>query len=306
MTLQQWFTRRGGTRNPAGRPVVLFPDTFNNHLHTDVGVACVEALEDAGWQVIMPDGHVCCGRPLYDYGFLDQAEQYLHRVLSRLREPIRAGIPVVGMEPSCLAVFKDELTKILPHDDDAARLAGNVYHFGEFFRAFGITPPRVPEGEAAQAVLWGHCHHRATGGVDSEQQVLEQMGVSTDSVVGGCCGLAGSWGFENGKWQISLDCGEQTFLPAARSAPAEAVVVANGFSCQTQLQQAPGTGRQAMHLAQVMALARQGKSTRARRRDAGARPAPPLSTRLARTVPVALAAIAAAAVPATRLARRRR
>ena len=306
MTLQQWFTRRGGTRNPNGRPVVLFPDTFNNHLHTDVGVACVEALEDAGWQVIMPDGHLCCGRPLYDYGFLDQAEQYLHRVLSRLREHIRAGTPVVGMEPSCLAVFKDELTKILPHDDDAARLAGNAYHFGEFFRAFDITPPRFPGDGPAQAMLWGHCHHRATGGVDSEQQVLEQMGVSTESVVGGCCGLAGSWGFEDGKWQISLDCGEQAFLPAARSAPAEAVVVANGFSCQTQLQQAPGTGRQGMHLAQVMALARQGKSTDARRRDAGARPAPPLSTRLARTVPVALAALAAAAVPATRLARRRR
>ena len=210
------------------------------------------------------------------------------------------------MEPSCLAVFKDELTKILPHDDDAARLAGNAYHFGEFFRAFDITPPRFPGDGPAQAMLWGHCHHRATGGVDSEQQVLEQMGVSTESVVGGCCGLAGSWGFEDGKWQLSLDCGEQAFLPAARSAPAEAVVVANGFSCQTQLQQAPGTGRQGMHLAQVMALARQGKSTDARRRDAGARPAPPLSTRLARTGPVALAALAAAAVPATRLARRRR
>ena len=154
-------------------------------------------------------------------------------------------------------------------------------------------------------MLWGHCHHRATGGVDSEQQVLEQMGVSTEPVVGGCCGLAGSWGFEDGKWQISLDCGEQAFLPAARSAPADAVVVANGFSCQTQLQQASGTGRQGMHLAQVMALARQGKSTDARRRDAGARPAPPLSTRLARIGPVALAALAAAAVPATRLARRR-
>jgi len=304
MTLQQWFTRRGGTRNPDGRPVVLFPDTFNNHLHTDVGVACVEAIEDAGWQVIMPAGHVCCGRPLYDYGFLDQAERYLRQVLDVLREPVRAGIPVVGMEPSCLAVFKDELTKILPHDDDAARLAGNAYHFGEFFRAFGITPPRFAADKAAQAVLWGHCHHRATGGLDSEQQVLEQMGVRTDPVTGGCCGLAGSWGFEDGKWQISLDCGEQAFLPAARSASPHAAVVANGFSCQTQLEQAPGTDREAMHLAQVMALARHGKGTGARRRDAGPRPAPPLSTRLARTGPPVLAALAAAAVPAALLARR--
>jgi FAD/FMN-containing dehydrogenase/Fe-S oxidoreductase len=306
MTLQQWFTRRGGTRNPDGRPVVLFPDTFNNHLHTDVGVACVEAIEEAGWQVIMPAGHVCCGRPLYDYGFLDHAERYLRKVLDVLREPIRAGIPVVGMEPSCLAVFKDELAKILPHDDDAARLAGNAYHFGEFFQAFGVTPPRFAGDRAAQAVLWGHCHHRATGGVDSEQRVLEQMGVRTDSVVGGCCGLAGSWGFEDGKWEISLDCGEQAFLPAARSASPYAAVVANGFSCQTQLEQAPGTDREAMHLAQVMALARQGKGTGARRRDAGPRPAPPLSTRLARTGPPVLAALAAAAVPAALLGRRHR
>ena len=257
MTLQRWFRERGGTKNPTGRPVVLFPDTFNNHLHTDVGVACVEALEDAGWRVIMPDKHVCCGRPLYDYGFLDQAERYLHNVLDQLREYVRAGTPVVGMEPSCLAVFKDELVKILPHDDDARRLAENSYHFGEFFATFDIEPPHVD----GKAMLWGHCHHRATGGVDAEKQVLERMGVQTDSVSGGCCGLAGSWGFENGKYEISMDCGEQAYLPAARAAENDTVVVANGFSCQTQLEHAPKTDREALHLAQVMALARAGGRT---------------------------------------------
>ncbi|MBO0817645.1 MAG: 4Fe-4S dicluster domain-containing protein, partial [Actinobacteria bacterium] len=131
MTLQAWFRRRGGTANPNGRPVVLFPDTFNNYLHADVGVACVEALEDAGWRVIMPDRHVCCGRPLYDYGFLDSAQRYLHRVLGTLRPYVRDDVPVVGMEPSCLAVFKHELRRMLPHDDDAARLARNAYHFSE-------------------------------------------------------------------------------------------------------------------------------------------------------------------------------
>jgi Fe-S oxidoreductase len=130
--LQQWFRDRGGSKNPAGRPMVLFPDTFNNHLHTQVGVACVEAIEAAGWRVIMPEGHACCGRPLYDYGFLDAAERYLKNVLDTLRDYVRDGIPVVGMEPSCLAVFKDELVKMLPHDD-AKRLAASVCHFGEFF-----------------------------------------------------------------------------------------------------------------------------------------------------------------------------
>jgi Fe-S oxidoreductase len=143
MTLQEWFGQRRGTANPAGRPVVLFPDTFNNHFHTGAGVACVEAIEAAGWRVIMPEGHVCCGRPLYDYGFLDSADRYLHKVLDVLRPYVRDGVPVVGTEPSCLAVFKDELRKMLPHDD-AARLARNAYHFGEFLSAFGIEPPSLP------------------------------------------------------------------------------------------------------------------------------------------------------------------
>jgi Fe-S oxidoreductase len=234
---------------------------------------------------------VCCGRPLYDYGFLDQAEHYLNTVLGSLRAHVRAGTPVVGMEPSCLAVFKDELVKLKPHDDDARRLAEHSYHFGEFFTTFDIEPPKFAADAAAKAVLWGHCHHRATGGVHSEQKVLEQMGVATESAVGGCCGLAGSWGFENGKWDISMDCGEQGFLPAARSATDDTVVVANGFSCQTQLDHAPGVDREAMHLAQVMTLARQGADTCARRQQAGRRPAPPLRTRLARTVPAALAGL---------------
>ena len=151
---------------------MLWPDTFNNYFHTDVGVACVEAIEAAGWQVVMPQGHVCCGRPLYDYGFLDLAERYLRRTLGVLLGEIRAGTPVVGMEPSCLAVFKDELGKMLPHDDDARRLAEGAYHFGEFFQAFGIEPPRLERS----ALLWGHCHHKATGGVGSDKDLLRQHG----------------------------------------------------------------------------------------------------------------------------------
>jgi FAD/FMN-containing dehydrogenase/Fe-S oxidoreductase len=252
LTLQQWFARRGGTANPYGRPVVLFPDTFNNHLHLEVGIACVEAIEAAGWQVIMPRGHICCGRPLYDYGFLDVAERYLDNVLDALRERVRAGTPVVGMEPSCLAVFKDELVKMKPHDDDAERLKRSAYHFGEFFDSFGIEAPRM----RGQALLWGHCHHRATGGIQTEEKVLRQMGLEVNEVTGGCCGLAGSWGFEAGKHDISIDCGEQALLPAVRKASTETVVVADGFSCKTQIEEA-GTGRRALHLGEVMRLARQ-------------------------------------------------
>jgi FAD/FMN-containing dehydrogenase/Fe-S oxidoreductase len=284
MTLQEWFRRRGGTVNPTGRPVVLFPDTFNNHFHTDVGVACVEAIEAAGWRVIMPEGHVCCGRPLYDYGFLDSAQRYLHRVLDVLRPYVRDGIPVVGMEPSCLAVFKDELRKMLPHDDDAARLARNAYHFPEFFTTFGIEPPRT-EG---RALLWGHCHHRATGGIEPEKELLQQMGLAVWNVQGGCCGLAGSWGFEQGKYDISMDCGEQALLPAIRQTEPGTLVVADGFSCKTQIADS-GVGRHALHTAQVMKMAREHRSGG----DVMAAPAPATARRVTRVAAVALPAAAA-------------
>ncbi|HET7573333.1 MAG TPA: FAD-linked oxidase C-terminal domain-containing protein [Gaiellaceae bacterium] len=250
LTLQQWFRQRGGTRNPHGRKVVLFPDTFNNHFHTDVGVACVEAIEAAGWQVVMPEGHVCCGRPLYDYGFLDLAERYLRRTLEQLREWYREGVPIVGMEPSCLAVFKDELVKLLPHDDDAKRLCASAYHFSEFFREFEIEPPKLERA----ALLWGHCHHKATGGMDPERELLEQMGVEVESLQAGCCGLAGSWGFESGHYDVSMAAGEQGLLPRVRELPADALVIANGFSCKTQIEQGD-TGRRALHVGQVMQLA---------------------------------------------------
>ena len=293
MTLQQWFRERGGTTNPHGRPVVLFPDTFNNHLHTEIGVACVEAIEAAGWQVMMPEGHVCCGRPLYDYGFLDMAQRYLTTVLDAVREHVRAGTPVVGMEPSCLAVFKDELTKIMPHDDDARRLSRNAYHFAEFFSAFDIEPPQLPEGTAA--LLWGHCHNKATGGMTPEQHLLERMGSQVSEVKGGCCGLAGSWGFEADKFDISLACGEEALLPAVRQADDSTWIVADGFSCQTQIADA-GTGRRAVHIAQLMKLAREGAgggdAAVTERQLLAQRPAPPLGRRALRTG-AALAAVAA-------------
>ena len=252
MTLQQWFTQRGGARNPNGPRVVLWPDTFNNHFHTDVGVATVEALEAAGWQVILPEGHVCCGRPLYDYGFLDLAGRYLQRTLDVLRDEVRRGTPVVGMEPSCLAVFKDELTSMLPHDDDAGRLAKQAMHFGEFLEAHEVEVPRWER----EALLWGHCHHKATGGIEPEQAVLQRMGMEVNQVSGGCCGLAGSWGFEAGHHDVSMQAGEQALLPAVRDCAGQAAVVANGFSCKTQIEQGD-TGRRALHLAQVMQLARE-------------------------------------------------
>ena len=225
-------------------------------------------------------------------------------MLEQLRPHVRAGTPIVGMEPSCLAVFKDELKRVLPHDDDGTRLLNNAYHFGEFFDTFDIEPPQLH----GKALMWGHCHHRATGGMEPEQRVLEKMGLDVESLKGGCCGLAGSWGFERGKWEISVDCGEQKLLPAVREASSDTVVVADGFSCKTQIEDASGTKRRALHVAQVMAMARDTWSVGASTglpEDAyyGKKPLPSWARRVTRTIgPLAMAA-GAAALGASRLSR---
>jgi FAD/FMN-containing dehydrogenase/Fe-S oxidoreductase len=250
-TLKEWFMARS-PRNHGGRKVILWADTFTNHFHTDVGVAAVEALEAAGYAATVLPGHLCCGRPLYDYGFLGLARRYLEGVLERLREDIRAGTPIVGVEPSCVAVFRDELGKLMPDDEDGERLAKQVFHFGEFLEREGYEPPRLPRN----VLLHGHCHHKATGGIEAEQKLLEQMGARVETPDSGCCGLAGSWGYEAEHYDVSMACGERVLLPAARAADPEAILVADGFSCRTQI--AHGARRKALHLAQVIRLAQTG------------------------------------------------
>ena len=193
-------------------------------------------------------------------------------------------------------MFKDELVKIFPHDDDARRLAGNAYHFAEFFSAFEIEPPALAEG--TEALLWGHCHHKATGGMTPEEDLLRTMGAAVTQPKGGCCGLAGSWGFEAGKYDISLECGEQALLPAVRNADRTTWIVADGFSCRTQIQDAR-TGRRAIHVAQLMKLAREGQdplsAAAAERGPLTRRPAPATARRVARSA-LAIGGAAAAAL----------
>ncbi|TML15082.1 MAG: FAD-binding oxidoreductase [Actinobacteria bacterium] len=252
-TLQAWFATRGSAGNPTGKTVLLWPDTFTNHFHTEVGVAAVEALDRAGYNVVVPEGHLCCGRPLYDYGFLGLARLYLERTIDRFRDEIRAGIPIVGIEPSCTAVFKDELGKMLPDDEDGKRLAKQIFHFGEFLEREGYEPPTLPR----KVLLHGHCHHKATGGMGSEQTLLEQMGAEVEAPDSGCCGLAGSWGYETGHYDVSMACGERVLLPEARRASTGTLLVADGFSCRTQIEH--GARRKPLHLAQVVALAQSGE-----------------------------------------------
>jgi Fe-S oxidoreductase len=296
VTLKRWFASRP-LRNGGGKRVILWADTFSNYLEPEVGVAAVEALEDAGFHVVVPQGHLCCGRPLYDYGMLDLAERYLRKVLSALRDEIRAGTPVVGIEPSCVAVFRDELRKLWPMDQDAKRLAQQTFHFAEFLteHAEGWEPPRLHR----TALLHGHCHQKATGGTGPDRTLLERMGLEVEELDAGCCGMAGGWGYEHGHHEVSVACAERVLLPKVRGAARESVVVADGFSCRSQIEQAH-TGRRALHVAQVLALARKhgpaGPPEPYPERTAPARPegqTPGRATRVAAAAAVAVFGAAA-------------
>jgi Fe-S oxidoreductase len=177
---------------------------------------------------------------------LDLARRYLMRGLDALGPELAAGTPIVGLEPSCVAVFKDELPNLLHGDVRAARVAASTFHLGEFLRRHGATPVR----DGKRALLWGHCHQRATGGIDGDRELLEAAGYDVDVVSGGCCGLAGSWGFESGHYDVSVACGEHALLPAVRAESGDTLIVASGFSCRTQIEQL--TARQAVHLAQAL------------------------------------------------------
>jgi FAD/FMN-containing dehydrogenase/Fe-S oxidoreductase len=248
-----WFRRRGRRHAGEDRPVVLlWPDTFNNYFHPGTARAAVEVLEAAGFEVTVPSRPLCCGRPLYDYGMLDLARRLLLQVLDTLRPQIRAGVPLVGVEPSCLAVFRDELRQMLPHDEDAKRLAEQSFTLAELLdrHAPHFEVPRLEAG----ALVQRHCHHYAVMGFDADRRRLKRIGLDVEVLNSGCCGMAGSFGFEAGDhYDVSVKEGERVLLPRIREAPAGTVLVADGFSCRTQIEQ--GSGRRALHLAEVLRLA---------------------------------------------------
>ena len=231
--------------------VVLWPDTFNNHFHPQTAKAAVEVLEAAGFQVVVPNKSLCCGRPLYDFGMLDTAKGLLREILDTLRPEIEASIPVVGLEPSCVAVFRDEMMNLFPMDEDAKRLSANTFILSEFLekKAPGFRLPRLKR----KALVQKHCHHEHVMKFDAENSVLKKLGLDYELLDSGCCGMAGSFGFESGHYDVSVAVGERRLLPAVRAADPDTLVIADGFSCREQI--AGLTGRGALHLAQVIQMA---------------------------------------------------
>ena len=226
--------------------VLLWPDTFNNYLESSVLQAAVEVLEDAGYRVEIPPRPLCCGRPLYDFGMLDTAKRLWRQTLDTLRPHIRAGIPVVGLEPSCVAAFRDELVGLFPHDDDARRLADQTFLFSEFLERQRYQPPPLQSA----SVVHGHCHHKAVLGMDAEVALLKRMGVGHDVLDSGCCGMAGSFGFAADHYEVSMRVGERVLLPAVRAAGPDEMVVTDGFSCRQQIEQS--TDAKPLHIAEIV------------------------------------------------------
>jgi len=246
---------RGQMENGALAPaVLLWADTFNNYFLPATAKAAVEVLETAGFRVLVPRANLCCGRPLYDFGMLDRAERLLLEILDQLEPEIEAGIPVVGLEPSCVAVFRDELTNLFPQDARAQALSRQTFLLSEFLEKH-ISPsaslPQLPR----KALLHGHCHHKAIMKMTAEESLLRRLGVDFTAPAPGCCGMAGSFGFHQEHFDISQTIGELELLPSVRQAPDDWLIIADGFSCREQIAQ--NTPRRALHLAEVLQMALQ-------------------------------------------------
>jgi FAD/FMN-containing dehydrogenase/Fe-S oxidoreductase len=236
---------------PQVAQVVLWPDTWNNYYHPQTLAAAESVLTQAGFRVEVPQGHICCGRPLYDFGLLDAARAYLAKVLDRMAPQIDAGLPFIFLEPSCASVFKDELLELFPDVPRAQHLSQQVWLLADWLAA------KAPEWatnrlQGAHILLHGHCHHKAVfGGPANEIALLQRAGATVEPIQAGCCGMAGPFGFEADKFEVSRAIANDGLLSAVESAGPMTLIIADGFSCREQIDQLGH--REALHFAEVLA-----------------------------------------------------
>jgi FAD/FMN-containing dehydrogenase/Fe-S oxidoreductase len=234
--------------------VVLWADTWNNYYHPQTLASAESLLTDAGFDVSVPRGHICCGRPLYDFGLLDAAKGYLADVLERMAPEIDTGIPFVFLEPSCASVFKDELPELFPNDARAKKLRESVWLLADWLQA---KAPESVEGRLAgrRVLIHSHCHHKAVfGGPKNEIALLRTAGATVEPIETTCCGMAGPFGFEAEKYEVSKKIAELGLLGPVAAADVETLIVADGFSCREQIAQLGR--REAVHFAEVLAEAK--------------------------------------------------
>ena len=229
--------------------MLLWADTFTNYFQPHIAEAAHQVLLDAGFNVKVLQRHVCCGRPLYDFGMLDKAKEYLTAAMDALAEEISAGTPIVVLEPSCASVFRDEAVNLMPDDPRTAKLKRQTMLLSEFL--VQRAPNYVPAKTQQKMLVHMHCHHRAIFNMKDEVAVLNATGGEVQLLDSGCCGMAGPFGFEKKSYGVSQTLGERVLLPAVRAAEPGTVIVTDGFSCREQIAQ--NTSRRAVHLAEVLA-----------------------------------------------------
>jgi FAD/FMN-containing dehydrogenase/Fe-S oxidoreductase len=234
--------------------VLLWPDTWNNYYRPQALVAAEALLIEAGFRVEVPRGHLCCGRPLYDFGFLTAARSYLTSVLDRMAPQIDSGLPFLFLEPSCASVFRDELLEFFPNDERAQRLSRQAWLVADFLAAHAPGfASKVLSGRLSgtRILVHGHCHRKAVfGGSASEIALLRQAGAQVDQIEAGCCGMAGPFGFESRKYEVSKAIARDGLLPALAAAAPEVIIAADGFSCREQIEQL--ARRSALHPVEVL------------------------------------------------------
>jgi FAD/FMN-containing dehydrogenase/Fe-S oxidoreductase len=261
VSFRQWVRRHRSSifrehsslksKSSKSRQVVLWVDTFNNYFHPEICRAALEVLEDAGFTVICSRRPLCCGRPLYDFGMLAEAKNHLSQIMDVLRPQIDAGLPIAVLEPSCASVFRDELHNLFPANERADRLRSQTFLLSEFLQVH--APDYCPAKLSAKVLLHGHCHQKALMKMNHEEALLRRLGAELQSLDSGCCGMAGPFGFQKDKFEVSQAVAERVLLPAVRNATQDTLIVADGFSCREQILQ--GTGKQAIHLAEVLKMA---------------------------------------------------
>jgi Fe-S oxidoreductase len=226
------------------------PDSFTHRVAPEIGRAAIDLAEDAGWHVSMPTAPLCCGLTWISTGQLSVAKRSLRRTAHALHDHLASGGLVLGLEPSCTAVFRSDAPELLPEDQDIARLRDRTVTLAELLHEHspGWQPPHVPNRRAIAQV---HCHQHAVLGWDADEALLGDAGIDVEALESGCCGLAGNFGFTAGHDEISRAIGEQVLLPRVRERNPDTAVLADGFSCRTQVREYAGV--QPQHLAQILA-----------------------------------------------------
>ncbi|MBE9373593.1 FAD-binding oxidoreductase [Saccharopolyspora sp. HNM0983] len=252
-SLQTWFAERPRRQRPRdSRRVVLFPDTFTNHFEPDIGRDAVAVLEELGHAVELPQGSVCCGLTWHSTGQLGTARTVLRRTARTLRPHLQRGAPLVGLEPSCTAFLRADAGELAPDDPDVQRVSTAATTFAELLEPTTARWAR-PAESGPPLLAQVHCHQYAETGYRADRAVAEAAGSPTRVLDAGCCGLAGNFGFERGHHDVSVACAEHALLPAVRAADPGTAVLADGFSCRTQLRQT--SDAQPLHLAELLARA---------------------------------------------------